>query len=1038
MTLGPRSSPFQLLPEQITKMIARRHYCSMVLAFGLGIGTSSLHAADDTAQFLDAMRNRGYFDLALEYLDSVGSSGVTSDEFKSRVGYERGMTLMGKWRQAPSSERDRIAQQITVELTAYAKANPENALAAEALTQLGTMQLQSATRHLYTLRNRPQTPAKEAELRAEAFRGFSAARGAFVDVEKTITALLEKIPKALDPKTQAAEIKRRDDLREQLARVRTFKAYSLLESANAVGKDHADYVKLNEQAAAEFQEMYDKYSDFKPAAQARVYQGDCYLNIGKTKEASGCYEDVIVQWGEITNFRDVVTKAHVGQAQCYILEKKYKDVIAKQGAWLAKSERGEAREPEWLRLKYQVAEAKRLQGSDEKEKEAARKKLLSEARDHYSDVALLPGEFQKQARERLKELGGATATSAPKTFDEALQAGKEAISSLAGAQEALKQAQTEANEDPDATRQQLSEGFRVAAQHLEHALSLVDDDTPLAKVNEARRLLSWLFWQDEQYYRSAVLSSFLARRYPEDPSSSAAAQVALASYEKLYQQAVAGGNPEAGEVEAERLKDLASFITRRWSNHSLSETAFSVLLNFSIRESRYNAALELVKQLEPERQAAFTARVANAMWEAQLRGSTTDMPEQERNQLRGQASQLLKQSFEPLKKDTSATTTLAASSLYLLQALLDEGDYPAAIRVLEDPKAGGLALVKTPNPVASRPVYAVEVYKHALRAYVSVVPSQTDKAMEIMALLDEAVGKLAGGEDKLTKVYLGLGLQLQKQIEELNASGNSEEAQRVGKAFVTFLDKLAERDTTDPMVAQWIAQTYFKLAEGLAGDSAAAADRIAYYQKARDAFKGLMDKVEDPKLKLGLQIQYAQSLRRTGEYQQAMLVFEEILAEKEAMLDVQKAAAYTLQEWGADSDPSKFSDAIGGTGPKNARGKPIIWGWSYLASVSAQAARTRPELKPLFYECWLNQAQIRYLRASKATGNEKTKQLDAARKVVSTMVTNYSDFLDTPLRQDFDTLMKQIQTAEGKRATGLKEFGIAESDNKETEAATEL
>lgn len=998
----------------------------MVVAIALATNLSTARAADDTAQFLDAMRNRGYFDIALEYLDSVGGSGVASDEFKARVPYERGMTLIGKWRRSASSaERARLANQIESELNNFAKANPDSPLAGDAKMQLGQMMLESASRTLYNLRQRPQAASREAELRAEAFQGFRAARKAFSDVEASITASLAKFPKTLDPKTQSAEIDRRRDFREQLGVVRVLRSFTLLESAEALGKDHADYVKTNEQAAAEFQEHYDKYGTYMLAAQSRVYQGQCYLNVGKLKEASGCFEDVIVSWGEAPNARAVVTKAHAYQAECYIIEKKYQDVVTKQGAWLAKAERGEVREPEWIRLKYQVAEAKRLLSAGDGVKDATRKKLVGEARDLYGAVALIPGEYQKRAQERLGELGGAEDSAiAPKTFDEALQAAKEAIVSTNSAKQAFDEAK-KGGEDTAAIAQQLDEGIRSGTRHLQLALALVDDDTPLAKVNEVRRLLSGLFWQDEQYYRAAVLASFLARRYPEDPSSASAAQVALASYQKLYQGAVKDGDSEAGRPEAERLKDLAGFITRRWSKHPLADTAFSVLLNFSINERRYNVALELVKELEQERQPYFTARIANAMWEAQLKAMVEDGDSPERQQLRQQSIQLLKQTYEPLKQDRAAANALAATSLYLTQALLDDGDYVSAIRVLEDPKGGPLALAKTSNPIASRPVYVVEAYKCALRAYVSVVPPQSDKALEAMASLEEAVGKTDGGGDKLTKVYLGLGLQLQKQIEQLQQAGNTEEALRVGQAFVAFLDKLNERGTSDPTIARWIAQTYYKLAEGLEGDTAAETDRKSYYTKARDAFKGLIDTVKEPKVKLALQMQYAQSLRKLGDYQQAMALFEEVLTEKEMLLDLQKAAAYTLQEWGA-TNPSKFDEAIRGTGATNERGKHVVWGWSYLGSVASQVMRTKPEFRPLFYECWLNQARIRTRQALDATGAEKTRLLKSARSVISTMVNNYSDFLNTELRGDFDTLMKEIQQAEGKRPTGLEEFGVSQ------------
>ncbi len=1005
-------------------MFARPLWTMMIVAGALAANLPTARAADDTAEFLDALRNRGYFDIALEYLDSVGGSGVASDEFKARIPYERGMTLMGKWRRpASSAERSRLATQIESELNAFAKSNPDSPLAGEARMQLGQMMLESASRILYNLHQRPQPAAREAELRAEAYQGFTAARKAFADVETSLTASLAKFPKTLDPKTQSADIDRRREFREQLGVVRVLQSFTLMESADALGKEHADYVKTNEQAASEFQDHYDKYGTFMLAAQSRVYQGQCYLNVGKLKEASGCFEDVIASWGEAPNARSVVTKAHAYQAECYLIEEKYQDVITKQGAWLAKAERSEARKPEWVRLKFQVAEAKRLQSANAKEKEATRKKLIGEARELYGAVVLIPGEYQKRAQERLAELGGGKdSANAPKTFDQALQAAKEAIASVNAAQQALEEAKN-AGEDTATIAQQLDEGIWAGTGHLELALALVDTDTPIAKVNEVRRLLSGLFWQDEQYYRAAVLASFIARRYPEDPSSASAAQVALASYQKLYQAAVKDGDAAAGQAEADRLKDLAGFITRRWSKHSLADTAFSVLLSFSINERRYNVALELVKELEAERQPYFTARIANAMWEAQLKTLVEDGDSPERQQLRQQSVQLLKQTYEPLKQDRSAASALAATSLYLTQALLDDGDYASAIRVLEDPKGGPLALSGTSNPIASRPVYVVEAYKCALRAYVSVVPPRSDKALEAMAKLEEAVAQTGGGGDKLTKVYLGLGLQLQKQIEQLKQAGNTEEALRVGQAFVAFLDKLNERGTTDPTIARWIAQTYYKLAEGLEGDAAADADRTSYYTKARDAFKGLIDTVQDPQVKLALQMQYAQSLRKLGDYQQAMVLFEEVLTEKEMLLDLQKAAAYTLQEWGA-TDPARFSEAIGGRGPTNERGKHVVWGWSYLGSVAAQVARTKPEFKSLFYECWLNQARIRTEQARGAAGADKTRMLKSARSVINTMVTNYADFLDTALRDDFDVLLKEIQQLEGKRPTGLEELGV--------------
>src|SRR5690606_33930527 len=118
-------------------------------------------------------------------------------------------------------------------------------------------------------------------------------------------------------------------------------------------------------------------------------------------------------------------------------------------------------------------------------------------------------------------------------------------------------------------------------------------------------------------------------------------------------------------------------------------------------------------------------------------------------------------------------------------------------------------------------------HKAALRAYVSTTPPQSEKAIATMAALEKAVEQLGADRDgdRLTRIYVSLGLQLQQQIESFLAAGKQKEADALIAAFATFLDKLADRrGDVDGATQQWINQTYFNLAEGL-GDSAADADR---------------------------------------------------------------------------------------------------------------------------------------------------------------------------------------------------------------------
>lgn len=996
--------------------------CYLILLACFASFALPARAADDSAAFLDAMRRRGMYDLALQYLNDAKTDRLATAEFRNQIPYERGVTLIAKWQAAVSaSERDRLADQIKGELSRFIESNQGTPKAADAQQQLASLLEKMATRSLAVLESRPSPPDDAEQTKKIARQQLVEARELLTAVEKSLGEQLGEFPKVLDPKTQASEITRRREMRERLAVVRVKRSALLLWRTETMASDAPEFKKLNEEAANEFQELYDKYDGYGFGFTARVLQGECYKNLGEPKKASGCFEDVIVRAGDTPTFRDSVTKAFALQAELMLADEDYDAVIAKQGAWLATARGAEGRRPDWLALKYHVAEAKRKKAAAEDVEDNIKRKLTSEAREHYTDVSQRQGEYQDNARQILAAEFEAEDNTAErlevKTFDEALTAAKEAINSMNAARQTLPAAKENNPDGVPALEARVERGFDDALYYLDVTTRLVDDDTPVAKLNETRWLYCWLLWQDEQYHRAAVLASFLAWRYPEDPTASGAAQVALSCYDKLYQQAVADKQGDGGAAEVQKLKELASFITRRWGATALGNTAFGVLLNFSIKDREFDVALDLADQLPAESQPAFKSRIANAMWKAQLRAAETKDATVDRESLRQQATELLNDNFAELAEKATAANTLALSSLYLAQSFIERGDYDQAIDMLENEKTGPIALSKSSNRVASREAYAVEAYKAALRAYVSVVPPQTDKAVAAMADLEEVVGD--GGGDKLTKIYLRLGFQLQQQVKDLLAAGKTDEAKRVSEAFVAFLDKLNERGSDDPVVRRWIAQTYYQLAEGLEGNSSAKETRTQYYARASDAFAAMLE-TPPPGLTPGqllvLRVQFAQTLRRAGKFKEAMDVFEAVLAEKEMMIEAQTAAAYTLQEWGEAKDSDKFAEAIAGSGPLNAKGKHVVWGWNYMGKVAASVARTRPKLedrfKALFYESWLNIARISLLK------NDAKK----SRKFVEDMVKNYPDLLKMPIRSEYDDLMKSIQRKEGLRATGLDEL----------------
>ena len=97
--------------------------------------------------------------------------------------------------------------------------------------------------------------------------------------------------------------------------------------------------------------------------------------------------------------------------------------------------------------------------------------------------------------------------------------------------------------------------------------------------------------------------------------------------------------------------------------------------------------------------------------------------------------------------------------------------YEKAIAVLEREAIGPLTLVESNDPSADRTGYAATVYRTALQSYVLVSPPRREEVEQLTDALDSAMCGDAESEKKLLQIYIGLGLQLQRQLTALRENG---------------------------------------------------------------------------------------------------------------------------------------------------------------------------------------------------------------------------------------------------------------------------
>jgi hypothetical protein len=1006
-------------------------------------------AADEQAEdFVKALHDRGLDELVLDYLDRIGKSPLASPEFRRRIPYHSGMALLSLSRRAADPElRTRRLTEAREELTRFAQANPANVEGAEAQIQLGGVLIELGRHNAAAAAALPPGAAFDAQrqsYRDKARGWFTDAGGLFRGVASMFAAALDKAPPANESTEPADQGNPRSQLRARLAQAEYLAVNAKYETAQCYGADSAEYRQLHESAAREFAAHCDKYSSASIwAYYARLDEGRCYQALEQYPLAIGCYQEIISRSAALAAFRPLIARAHAYEAECLIAQLKFDAAIQACQEWLGQSVDAEQRQPEWLAVRFQLAEALRRKGEAQAANSSEGRRLLVEARNSYRLVAAAPGTHQPAARTSLvglKRNDGPERTK-PKTFDEAFELGKEALSSANAAKQAIPTAEKNNPEAVPELQSQIDEGNDDARHYLQLAVSLADDETDRASLNQARYFISWLYWEDKDYYRAAVLGDFLARRYPDHPAAAAAARIAIVSYERLEQAAIAaGGDRAASEFAARHAADTADFVNRRWPGTPDAEAALAVLVRNAIRNDRIEDAARLLAGVPADSRPQLEMQLGISLWaryvELSQRNDATRPPAATIRRIQESAAEYLRHGVDAARAAGQINDATAWGVVYLAQTLLAQSDAAGAIGLIEDAKIGPLALIASQHPAVARPGFAIQAYETALRAYAAATPPRAAKVLEMMQLLEQAI-EAGGGElaDQLTRVYVSLGVQLQRQIDDLRSAGRDEEAARVATAFAEFLDRIAARkEDLTWSHRQWLAQSYYNLGarqRDASSTAAATPKEKQYLTKARDLYQNLLSSAAqaDPPPSeaalLAAKFQFGECLRELGQFEPALETFSALLENRESTLAVQRAAALAFQQRGQAGGTEWFERAIFGGFKLKATGENRVWGWLKLSQVANRAARTDPKFRDTFFEARVNIARCRYLAALQLEGVGRKNSLAQAKQNIQSVALLYPEMGGERWKAEFDALLKQVQSAAGEKAVGLQEFAAA-------------
>ena len=1006
----------------------RRFTVGVVFALFGGLVATS-HAVEPATEFLQALRQNGYHELALEYLDRMQTSSMAPVTLKQTIDYERGLTLLEASReQRDMSIREKQLDEAKVVLDRFVTKNPNHPLSSAANSQLGNLLVERARIKVEQSKKRDK-----ATNLAEAAQLYSEARKLFDDILERIRADLERLPKVI-PKTAKAQIDLRDQLRRDYLQAQLLAAAIVEEMADTKEPGSKEHTAALEQAAKEYGEIYEKYRTRLAGLYAEMYQARCYNKLKKYKDALTLIGELLEQPDEHPAFRTLKTKTMLLAVEAWVESEPslIEQAIDKGGAWVDGARPNEETDMDWQELRLKMAATYKQYADKQKGTDAKQARLnYNNGLKLAKHVAKFPGSLQKAAKELMAEFPGAAEgedLGEPETFAEAKDAGKAALDNMQTNQLIVQKVApriakvTDPKEKQDlqdqvqAAEEAIKQNQEDATKYFRIALKLADSKTSVDDVNIVRYFLTYLYYIRGDYLDAAVVGEFLARRYPESSGARQSAKIAMASYLKLYSL-----NESANkDFESRRSVDVCEYIVQKWPDQPEAAEALNTLIPFMIKDGHLDKAEAYLQQIAPDspKRGESELKTGQAMWSkylVEMRDENADKSGLE--DLKARAKKTLADGVSRMQASGTVDDTLATAVLSLAQIYVDTGESLKGIEVMEDPNIGVLTLVKKGHPATQRPGFAQETFKTALRAYVSSLAGSPDpaatiqKAQDVMDAMKNAIE-----QDKLVAIYISLARDLESQMEIASA----DEKTALSQGFESFLSKVSQ-ETTDFTVLNWVAETFFSLGKGFrTGTGSLSPEARDYYARAIEIYEKLLTaELPNPALKTQVSMRIAMTKRRMGKFVDAMTTFEEILAEKNMMLNVQVEAAQTYQDWGeattkVDEKTTLFDRAIKG-GKPGADNKYIVWGWGKIAKLTSG----KEQFQNTFHQARYNLALARYMQAKAANDKEKLK---LAVQDIRLTYRLYPELGGEAWRDKYEQLLRDVQKTMGDPPLGFAAF----------------
>ena len=996
----------------------RRSITTCCMTFLICLSCIEVAPAEEPAErFLQALRENGYYDIALDYLESISDSPAVSDDFKKILPFEKAETLIkstadirniDEWEKRLDEAQNLLAQSAKLADT------PE--FLSRAQRNQGNLLYRRARVYMKRADDERLTAGEQQQLMEQAQSLLIESRDVYQKARKSLASIISETPKDKDDPENAAKLKL---MQSVFTKVRLQSPLIAEQLADTYPPGSEKQKKYLTEAAAGYADLWNKYFRFAAGLDSCLYAARCHY---KLKDYDRCisYLQEIFSLNDSTALRTLKRKAMVLASDAWLQKKPYPydDVIANFEPSVNRLSRSEIRNPEWQRVQIELSRAYRTKAEAMETGEGPKStgkinNLNREAVKLAKSISRIPGPHREMASNLLEQWNltvnlEAVEQKPIETFADANQKGTDYVGEIqiilgevAAAKSAISAARNPtdkaaAQADWEEAKERLDLQAKLALEMFDKALSLANSETTRTEINKLRYFQSICHYAMSNYFEAALIGQFLLDRYPNVDGSDKAAGLAANCYAIIYGAASA----EDKEFEKARLVKTCIEIVNRWPGSTQAGDAASVLTTMAIGTKDF-ANAEKYHGLIPEnhgKHQQLAIKIGQIHWfhyidqRKQKAADPSSITSEALATSLTSATSHLSNSLKSVAP-SQVNYDLALGSLLLVDAYLEADDIESAVAQLESASVAPLDLVKEKHPAimqsSNRDLFIRETFKIAVKTYLAALgkhPEDNQWVDKSRGILRQMREDAANSEDpqaqaKIVVIYSIIATQLKQQFDAIQ-----EGQKRVAFAnnLARFLESI-ENDSKDPKTILWAGATLIDVANSLSNETSESDAKTLYQQAVKSLNRAEALGLKDPKRKLELGRQRALAHQGLGEYEKSREEFIQLIKQTPNSLTFQLGVAELLQQQGVASNRSKpLAEAMMGTqkerDPKTKRQVNLIWGYRLLV----KNLRDLPKYKDYYYRSLFGLIESRFeygkLEKSEKAIDSALKELQNARK----------------------------------------------------------